>query len=75
MAEKENKGPSNLDELKGRARTAYGELAGDEEQKEKGTIDKATGKVKAGIDAAREKLQELTESDESKSTHEGTKKV
>ena len=43
---------ANMDEAKGRAKRAAGELTGDEEMKREGTIDKASGKAKDAIDGA-----------------------
>jgi uncharacterized protein YjbJ (UPF0337 family) len=53
--------PGSMDEAKGRARTAYGELTGDEEQKRKGAADKVSGKIKAGVESLREKAHDFFE--------------
>jgi uncharacterized protein YjbJ (UPF0337 family) len=53
---------SNLDEAKGRAKRAAGELTGDEKLKREGTADKAAGKAKE-VDKAREKTDSLLEND------------
>lgn len=49
-----------MDESKGRAERAAGELLDDDDLKKRGTVDKATGKVKDKVDDAgdwvREKL-------------------
>lgn len=47
------------DEMKGRARKAWGELTGDQEQKEKGTVDKTSAKIKEGVESARQKAGDL----------------
>jgi uncharacterized protein YjbJ (UPF0337 family) len=54
---------SNIDEAKGRAKRAVAELTDDEKLKREGTVDKAAGKAKEGIDKAREKTESLMEND------------
>lgn len=46
------------EEAKGRAKKAAGELTGDEELKREGTIDKASGKAKKGVEKAKETLKD-----------------
>lgn len=53
----------SYDETKGRLRKAWGEATGDEEQKQKGTVEKATGKLKEGIDRTSEKAKEMFDRD------------
>jgi uncharacterized protein YjbJ (UPF0337 family) len=54
---------SNIDEAKGRAKRAAGELTDDEKLKREGAVDKAAGNAKEGIDKAREKTESLMEND------------
>ncbi len=44
--------PDNLDEAKGRAKQAVGQLTGDEELEREGETDEAAGKVKEVVDGA-----------------------
>ncbi len=53
----------NLDEAKGRAKRAAGELTDDERLKREGTIDKSAGKAKETIDKAADKAKGLMEND------------
>jgi len=46
-----------MDKAKGRAKKAAGELAGDENLKSRGGLDKAKGKAKSGIDTATKKAK------------------
>lgn len=46
-----------LDEAKGRVKVAAGELTGNQKLKNEGTIDKAAGKVKQGVDKVKKVLQ------------------
>jgi uncharacterized protein YjbJ (UPF0337 family) len=55
--------PENIDELKGRAKRAGGELTDNEDLKREGSIDKATGKAKELIDKAADKAKETVASD------------
>lgn len=45
------------DEAKGRIKKAAGELTGNKRLKTEGQIDKAAGKVKQGVDKAKDALQ------------------
>jgi len=54
------------DELKGRIKEAYGDLADDKKTKTQGVIDKAVGKIKQGIDEAKEKLHDVIDKHEEK---------
>jgi uncharacterized protein YjbJ (UPF0337 family) len=53
----------NIDEAKGRAKRAAGELTGDEKLKREGTVDKAAGKAKETVDKAADKGKSLMEND------------
>jgi uncharacterized protein YjbJ (UPF0337 family) len=46
-----------IDELKGRVRSATGELTDDPALKQKGAVDKMTGKIKEGVEKAKEKVE------------------
>ena len=46
----------NKDDAKGRVKEAAGSLTDDERLKREGKVDKATGKLKEGVDKAREAL-------------------
>ena len=48
---------SNIDEAKGRAKRAAGELTGDESMKREGTVDKVAGKAKDAIDGAADRVK------------------
>lgn len=50
-----------VDELKGRMKKAAGEMTGDDDLKREGTVDKATGKTKQGIDKVADKVRDLTD--------------
>jgi uncharacterized protein YjbJ (UPF0337 family) len=52
---------SNIDEAKGRAKEAAGDLSGDDELKREGKIDQAEGKAKDAVDQAGDKAKELTD--------------
>jgi uncharacterized protein YjbJ (UPF0337 family) len=51
---------NNLDEAKGRAKRAAGELTDDDQLRKEGTIDKGAGKAKETIDKAKDKAKDLT---------------
>jgi uncharacterized protein YjbJ (UPF0337 family) len=55
--------PTNMDEAKGRAKRAAGELTDDDKLKREGTVDKAAGKAKESVDKAAGKAKELLEND------------
>jgi len=55
--------PTNMDEAKGRAKRAAGELTDDDKLKREGTVDKAAGKAKENVDKAARKAKELMEND------------
>jgi uncharacterized protein YjbJ (UPF0337 family) len=48
--------PNNTDEAKGRVKEAAGNLTGDKDLKDEGKTDKASGKLKEGIDKVRDAL-------------------
>jgi len=50
-----------VDELKGRGKSAAGELTGDKETQAKGEVDQATGKIKQGMADAKEKISEIAD--------------
>ncbi len=50
-----------MDELKGRAKSAAGELTDNDELKDEGKADKASGKVKDAIDAVSDKAKDAAE--------------
>jgi uncharacterized protein YjbJ (UPF0337 family) len=55
--------PTNMDEAKGRAKRAAGELTDDDKLKHEGTVDKAAGKAKESVEEAATKAKELMEND------------
>jgi uncharacterized protein YjbJ (UPF0337 family) len=55
--------PENIDEVKGRAKRAAGELTDDEELKREGTVDKTAGEAKEAVDKAADKAKHLMEND------------
>ncbi len=52
-----------LDDAKGRAKEALGDLTDDEDLKNEGKIDRATGKVKDTIGGVADKAKELLRKD------------
>jgi len=48
--------PNNADDAKGRVKEATGKLTGDKDLQNEGKVDKASGKVKQGIDKVRDAL-------------------
>lgn len=53
----------NMDEMKGRAKEAAGDLTDDDDLKREGKADKASGKVKDAVDAATDKVKEILHKD------------
>jgi len=53
----------NMDEAKGRAKRAAGELTDDEKLKREGTVDKAAGEAKEAVDKVTDKAKSLMEND------------
>ncbi len=54
---------ANLDDMKGRAKEAAGDLTDDDDLKREGKVDKATGKVKEAVDAVGDKVKDLLHKD------------
>lgn len=55
-----NKGDKrNMDEIKGRAKRAWGEATDDNQMKNQGTVDKISGKLKEGIENVRDRANDL----------------
>jgi uncharacterized protein YjbJ (UPF0337 family) len=54
---------SNMDEARGRAKRAAGELTDDDKLKREGTVDKAAGKAKEGVDKAAGKVKQVLQKD------------
>ncbi len=54
---------ASSDEAKGRAKRAVGELTGDNKLKREGTIDKAAGKTKDGVDKVADKAKDIVGKD------------
>lgn len=48
----------NKDDAKGRVKEAAGSLAGDDDLKREGKVDRATGKVKEGVERASDRLKQ-----------------
>jgi uncharacterized protein YjbJ (UPF0337 family) len=53
----------NKDDAKGRLKEAAGSLAGDDELKQEGKVDRATGKVKEGVENAADKVKDALRRD------------
>lgn len=52
-------GTAKTDEAKGRAKRAAGEIAGDDQLRGEGTVDKVAGKIKDTVDVAADKAKDL----------------
>ena len=50
--------PKNTDDAKGRVKEAAGNLTGDDDLKEEGKVDQATGTVKDKLDGAKDKVED-----------------
>ncbi len=48
--------PSNADDAKGRVKEAAGKLTGDKDMQNEGKVDRASGKLKEGVDKVRDAL-------------------
>jgi len=48
-----------VDEVKGHAKSAWGDLTGDEQTKAEGEIDKAKGKIKQGVADAKDRVDDV----------------
>jgi uncharacterized protein YjbJ (UPF0337 family) len=55
--------PKNMDELKGRAKRAGGELTDNERLKREGSVDKATGKAKDAVEKTSDKVKDVLDRD------------
>jgi uncharacterized protein YjbJ (UPF0337 family) len=53
----------NKDDAKGRVKEAAGSLTGDDELKNEGKVDRATGAVKDGLDKATDKVKDAVGKD------------
>jgi uncharacterized protein YjbJ (UPF0337 family) len=53
----------STDDAKGRIKEAAGDLTGDEDLKQEGKVDKATGKAKAGIEKVADKVKKTLKRD------------
>ena len=49
---------NNMDELKGRAKEAAGDLTDDDRLKNEGKVDRTVGKVKETVDDAADKIKD-----------------
>ncbi len=49
----------NLDEVKGRGKSAFGELTGDAQTQSEGEADQASGKLKQGMADVKDKADDL----------------
>lgn len=56
-------GDGTTDDLKGRAKEATGALTGDDDLKNEGKVDQATGKVKDAVGGAADKLKDVINRD------------
>jgi len=52
-----------LDEAKGRAKEAAGDLTGNQKLKDEGKVDRASGKVKDAVGGAADKAKDLLRKD------------
>ena len=52
---------NNMDDLKGRAKEAAGDLTNDRDLKNEGKADRAAGKVKDAIDKVEERAKDLVD--------------
>ena len=50
---------NNMDDIKGRAKQAAGDLTDDEQLKKEGKIDRATGAVKEKVEQASDKAKDV----------------
>jgi len=48
-----------VDEVKGHAKSAWGDLTGDEQTKAEGKIDEAKGKIKQGVADAKDRVDDV----------------
>ena len=52
-----------MDDIKGRAKEAVGDLTDDEELEREGKVDRFTGKVKDKVDQASDKVKDVVDRD------------
>jgi uncharacterized protein YjbJ (UPF0337 family) len=52
-----------MDDAKGRAKEAVGDLTGDQELKDEGKVDRASGKVKDTVGGVADKAKEMLRKD------------
>lgn len=50
---------ANMDDMKGRAKEAAGDLTGNDGLKREGKADKASGKVKEAVDTVSDKVKDV----------------
>lgn len=53
----------NMDDLKGRAKEAAGDLTDDDDLKREGKVDRASGALKDKIDDAKDKVKDVVDGD------------
>jgi len=53
----------NMDDAKGRAKEAAGDLSGDEDLQREGKMDQAKGKVKDAVDRVGDAVKDITGND------------
>jgi uncharacterized protein YjbJ (UPF0337 family) len=53
----------NKDDAKGRVKEAAGNLTGDKDLQREGKVDQTTGKVKAGVEKAADKVKDAVKRD------------
>ena len=56
-------GMPNMDDMRGRAKEAAGDLTDDEKLKREGKVDRATGKVKDTVENASDKVKDALNKD------------
>lgn len=56
----EDKG--KIDQLKGDAKQAVGDLTGDDDLRAEGKVDRAAGRVKEGVESAKDKVDDAVDS-------------
>ncbi len=57
---------TNTDDLKGRGKEAAGSLTGDQDLKNEGKVDQASGKVKDAVGGAADKVKDVVNPDDDK---------
>jgi uncharacterized protein YjbJ (UPF0337 family) len=63
VSENQTSAPESAKDLKGRAKEAAGDIAGNPGLKREGKVEQAGEKVKAGVDRATHKVKELLQRD------------